>query len=155
MHLLMFQSFSSELQKIAKDNHEPELSFFERHPKKIIGGTAIGLLGAALAVKRRRGKVGTIPSVPHSPKAAPHPKPSSAKVEAPATAVPPARKMTHDEMRAAGYPGGKPKSDFSNIEKHEGADYIQAVREEGKRRGMPDDRVRAATTYGHLDKKSH
>jgi len=152
MHIQTFVAFQGELQKIA----EEDLSFFERHPKKILGGLAALGTGAYLLSKGKKGKVpgGVSHAVSAPSKPASVSKPSSAPStpKAPHTpkaplhkSTPAAKKLTHEEAKALGYPGAGPKTTANQHEKHLGAEYIQAAREEGMRAGMPTEKHRAVT----------
>jgi hypothetical protein len=82
MHLHTLVAFEDELQKLAKSDED--LGFFERHPKKILGGT-LAALGTGAYLLSRGKKGGS--AITHSA---------------------PAKQLTHAEALAAGHPGAKP-----------------------------------------------
>lgn len=146
MHIATLTSLQNELQKIA----EEDLSFFERHPKKILGGLAALGTGAYLLSKGKKGKVPSgashAISAPAKPASVSKPSSTPSAPKAPLhKSTPAAKKLTHEEAKALGYPGAGPKTTANQHEKHLGAEYIQAAREEGMRAGMPTEKHRAVT----------
>lgn len=136
--------------KSSKD--EDGLSFFERHPKKIIGGSLAALgTGAYLLSKGKKGGGAALRSGGGSGAKAPAVHKPAASSPKPAQSKAPAKLLTHEEAKARGYPGAGPKNPAHQTEKHQGAEYIQAVREEGLRRKLPVDVVRRATRMKDLE----
>lgn len=65
-------SFVDEMEKISKDVKRKEedishMNFFERHPKKILGGAAAGLIGGIALHRMLKGGKAKIPMAPHPP----------------------------------------------------------------------------------------
>lgn len=159
MHIQTFVAFQGELQKIAESSEGEGLSFFERHPKKILGGLAALGTGAYLLTKGKKGKMPSSGGASHVVNSAPAHKPAAHKPASPVSeakkpplhkTTPAAKKLTHDEAKALGYPGAGPKTPANQNEKHLGADYIQAAREEGMRAGMAPHEHRSVTRVSEV-----
>ena len=150
MDIQTLVAFQDELTKIAKSlDVDKDMSFFERHPKKILGGAALATgLGAYMLTKGRKKSLPSFKASTHSPSAATSKAPSAASSHPPKPKAP-AKKLSLEEAKALKYPGAEPIA--SHVEKHPGEAYIQAVREEGKRRKLPEDVVRKATRMKDLE----
>lgn len=134
-------------EKKSEADSDKHLSFFERHPKKILGAGALAAAGGGyLLMKGKKLPKGLkVPSSPHTPK--------------PRAPKPPTPKPSLEEAKKLGLPGAQPihpppakKEVLPKNEAHLGADAIQAARDAGTRAGMPEHKVRDITSMSQVKK---